>query len=238
MSINDLTVATDMKLGLVRVMKKHGARKLISVILSVVLICVMLSGCGSNAKDGESQLNTNSSYESISAISNPGIIESVVESSVQEVETQVQDEPMADDNLQLTAEKASLSWKNYIGDIDTAVYGLILREYSLLYDVFYARVQLNDGTDVFGIAYSDYADYYASNDEIGYFPAGFIRLIGEPLIPEEEIEQGLIIHPLYYRFIFVVGADPNIYLIVFYTIYLVKSMRPSKLRILIILYKL
>lgn len=92
----------------------------------------------------------------------------------------------------------SYNWKDYVGDIDAFVYGLIINEYELCYNVFDGVIDLPDGTSVYGIGYTDYADYYETDDEKGYFPCGFISLIGEPEIPQEYIDNGLEVKDLEY----------------------------------------
>ena len=79
----------------------------------------------------------------------------------------------------------------YIGDFDMFVYGLLVSEYSSIYEVFNGMITLPDGTDIYGIGYTDFDSYFESDDGLGFFPAGFIPLIEESDIPEEDIESGL-----------------------------------------------
>ena len=85
---------------------------------------------------------------------------------------------------------------DYLGDLDTIVYGLIINQYELCYNCFNAVVELPDGSQVFGIGYTDFADSYEATDGECFFPAGFIRMIGEPEIPADLIAEGLEIFDL------------------------------------------
>ncbi len=85
---------------------------------------------------------------------------------------------------------------DYLGDLDTVVYGLIISQYELCYHCFNAAVELPDGTQVYGIGYTDYTDVYETTDGECFFPAGFIRMIGEPEIPEDYIAQGVEVFDL------------------------------------------
>ena len=77
---------------------------------------------------------------------------------------------------------------------------LLIREYSLYYDVFPAAVVLDDGTEIPGIGYSDFGAYFASGDEErSFFPAGFLSDCGESAIPESAVEKGLVVYNLDYE---------------------------------------
>ncbi len=86
---------------------------------------------------------------------------------------------------------AAHRWDEYIGDFDMFVYGLLVSEYSSIYEVFNGMITLPDGTDIYGIGYTDFDSYFESDNGKGFFPAGFIPLIGESDIPEDDIESGL-----------------------------------------------
>lgn len=90
----------------------------------------------------------------------------------------------------------STDWKDYAGDIDTIVYGLIMNEYSKAYDVFNAAIDLDDGTEIFGLGYTDYSCLLEEENGKSYFPAGFISYIGEPEIPDNVSEEGLEVYNL------------------------------------------
>ena len=94
----------------------------------------------------------------------------------------------------------SVDWEDYVGDLETFVYGLIVNELNYTHDTFAARVELLDGSSVYGIAYTDYSECYATDDESEYcFEAGFIPFIGELTIPQEDFDEGLIVNNLDYQ---------------------------------------
>ncbi len=104
------------------------------------------------------------------------------------------------------------NWEDYVGDIDTFVYGLIINEYNIVYDTFNAMIELPDGSEIYGIGYTDYETYFESDDKVGYFSAGFISLIGEESIPSVYADEGLEILNLDYddedcRFIYSYGCN-------------------------------
>ena len=108
----------------------------------------------------------------------------------------------------------SENWEDYIGNLDTFVYALIMNQYQQNYSTFNAMVTLSDGTDIFGIGYTDYAEYVDS-DNTGYFPAGFLALIGEPEISSKEVENGLEIRNLDYaaedtHFLYAYQTEPHL----------------------------
>ena len=89
----------------------------------------------------------------------------------------------------------SNNWEDYKGDLETFVYGLIINQLQYKYDVFPAYTDLQNGESVFGLAYTDYSECYASEDQSTYaFAAGFIPYKGEPDIPGEDFDAGLQIY--------------------------------------------
>ncbi|MBQ9064086.1 MAG: hypothetical protein IJ123_01420 [Blautia sp.] len=95
------------------------------------------------------------------------------------------------------------AWESYVGDMDAFVYGMLVRQYELFYDVFSGIMVLPDGTEIYGIAYTDYEGVFETDDnKTCYFPSGFIPLIGEEAIPSDLPDGGVeIIDTDYY--------DPN-----------------------------
>lgn len=90
--------------------------------------------------------------------------------------------------------------EDYIGDLETFTYGLLINELEYIYDVFPACVQLSDSYFVYGLAYTDYTECYTSEDEsVAYFMSGFLPFVGELDIPEEDFESGLYIYDLEYE---------------------------------------
>ena len=65
------------------------------------------------------------------------------------------------------------------------------------YDVFPAYTILSDGTEIYGIGYSDYSECYTNEDETErIFTAGFISYYGEEIVPKEEFDEGLILYDM------------------------------------------
>lgn len=94
----------------------------------------------------------------------------------------------------------STNWEDYIGDIETLVYGLMVNELKMSYDVFPASVFLADGTEISGIGFTDYSEGYENEEEEEcYFAAGFIPYKGEFDIPDADFENGLFIYDVSYN---------------------------------------
>lgn len=110
----------------------------------------------------------------------------------------------ADENVDKVKEEVvsliSNNWEDYIGDVETFVYGLVTNELGYMYDVFPASVTLSDGLSVFGLAYTDYEECFADEEEnISCFTVGFIPGVGEISIPEEDLNSGLLVENLDYN---------------------------------------
>lgn len=81
---------------------------------------------------------------------------------------------------------------DYDGDIEEFVCNLLSEQLGYKYDVFPAYTVLSDGTEIYGIAYSDYSKGYLKEDESKcYFSAGMLFYGEEPVLPEEEFDVGL-----------------------------------------------
>ncbi len=121
----------------------------------------------------------------------------------------------------------ALNWKNYIGDLETFVYGLIIHQLEYSFDVFPAYVDLLDGNTVYGIAYTDYTNCYTNEDEsLCCFDAGFIPFDGEISASQEDYDSGLTIYNLDFAddktsFIWTYGSEPIRQHCVVYNQYLV-----------------
>lgn len=90
--------------------------------------------------------------------------------------------------------------EDYIGDLETFVYGLLINELRYIYDVFPACVQLSDSYYVYGLAYTDYSECYTNDDETeAYFMSGFLPFVGELDVPQEDFDSGLYIYDLEYE---------------------------------------
>lgn len=114
------------------------------------------------------------------------------------------DDPIVDipddkDNTDPDQIYQSLSYnpEDYIGDLETFVYGLLVNQLEYLYDVFPGYVQLSDSSFVYGLVFTDYAIVYTNEDEtISYFMTGFLPFVGELSVPIEDFDSGLIVHSL------------------------------------------
>ncbi len=156
-------------------------KRIASVSTVLTLLCSSLSGC---------MPQNSSNSEQISA---PPVIttDAIVEAITESIQTQSEQS--------VTPVSISYNWEDYAGNLDALVYGLLMNNLENVYTVFNAALELPDGSMIYGIGYTDYADYYEADDKTGFFPAGFISLIGEPDIPEEAVEEGLEIIDLDYE---------------------------------------
>ena len=166
------------------------------------LLTINVYGCG---KDVVPQ-NTNLSSYSLSVDDDidTGIIAEIITEEIRTEAESLESEVPAPVEI-------SSDWKDYVGDLDTFVYGLLEAEYRTKYDVFEACIELDDGSEIYGMGYTDYNGIFESDDKI-YFPAGFIGLIGENPIPTDEADNGLEIIDLNsedaYGFIYAYSSEP------------------------------
>lgn len=94
----------------------------------------------------------------------------------------------------------SYDHEDYVGDLETFVYGLLITKLEYIYDVFPAYIQLSNGYFVYGLAYTDYSECYTSEDEkVAYFMSGFLPFVGELEIPQEDFDSGLYLYNLDYQ---------------------------------------
>ena len=104
------------------------------------------------------------------------------------------------DIVQATTMTLSYDYKDYIGDLETFVYGLLINKLEYLYDVFPASVQTSDGYCVYGLGYTDYTDCYTNEDEsVAYFKSGFLPFVGELEVSQEDFDSGLFLYNLDYK---------------------------------------
>ena len=169
-------------------------RRLISLLLTIVMITSAVSNLAA-AEDSPS------STSALKEIESRGIkVESVIDS--------VKENDASDEG------QSSVEWEDYAGDIETFVYGLIIRQLEYSFDVFPACVDLSDGNTVYGLAYTDYSNCMTNEDEsLCCFDAGFIPFNGELPVPQEEFDSGLYISNLDFvddktSFLWVYGSDP------------------------------
>ena len=94
----------------------------------------------------------------------------------------------------------SYNYEDYIGDLETFVYGLLITKLEYVYDVFPAYVQLSSGYFVYGLGYTDYTECYTNEDEsVAYFMSGFIPFVGELDVPQEDFDTGLYLYNIDYQ---------------------------------------
>jgi hypothetical protein len=100
--------------------------------------------------------------------------------------------PDADDVVESFTSTISYDPEDYVGDLETFVYGLLITKLEYIYDVFPAYIQLSSGYFVYGLAYTDYSECYTTEDEtVAYFMSGFLPFVGELEIPQEDFDSGL-----------------------------------------------
>ena len=169
-------------------------RKLISLLLTIV----MITSAVNNLAAAEDNSTSDSAFKEIES---RGVkVESIVDSAK---ENETSDE-----------RPNSTQWEEYAGDIETFVYGLIIRQLEYSFDVFPGCVDLSDGSTVYGLAYTDYSNCMTNEDEsLCCFDTGFIPFNGELPVPQEEFDSGLYISNLDFAdektsFLWVYGSDP------------------------------
>ena len=151
--------------------------RVVSLILICSLLLSLLSGCSN--KPSETVPNVKPSESPV--INTQEIAEDIIS------------------DLQVETLAYSTNWEDYVGDVETFVYGLMMKQMETDYDVFPSFVHLSGGTEVYGIAYTDYSECFTNEDNTEVvFSAGFISFPGEPELPQEDFDAGLFIEPLDY----------------------------------------
>ena len=143
-------------------------KKILNRISALVLIAALLtsslSGCGRT--DGEI-----SAESSTTPISTAEIAEAITQEIIQEAESPIAavetSSPEIEDNIVPLENRISDDWHDYIGDLDTFVYGALVSEYQLAYKTFNAVITLPDDSETYGIGYTDYSSYFAREDGEG-----------------------------------------------------------------------
>ena len=156
-------------------------QKILSVFVSISMVSSIIAGCVSTLITGIKPAAAH--------VAQTASVQNTLQMAVSASQNISRDQQVFIDYGEDTA--AAHRWDEYIGDFDMFVYGLLVSEYSSIYEVFNGMITLPDGTDIYGIGYTDFDSYFESDDGLGFFPAGFIPLIGESDIPEEDIESGL-----------------------------------------------
>ncbi len=186
--------------------KHRFGNRILAIILCVTMCASFLNGCGKKEKKihGDDQGNINIDVDDIVAA-----ITSEINQEITKAPQRPNDMPLQDNHEKAEAVDSDIN-------IDFFVYEKMFDEYSLAYDTFDAVVTLSDGTEVYGIGYSDFANYLEPVDGTkGFFTAGFLIGGGDIEIPEEEIEKGLEIVSLDYqddRYGFVLAYETEPYL--------------------------
>lgn len=167
--------------------------RFISMVLCIIIFMTPLVACSSADKEVQDSLTSDQVAE----------ITEMLETFISEESTSSQDDslvPTTDSTVETILESAEsvLEEKpndsndnendssSFVGDMDVFVYGLLINRVLLNYDCFNATIRLDDGTYMSGIAYTDYDSYFEVIDETseyteGYFPAGFVPLMDEPV---------------------------------------------------------
>lgn len=159
-------------------------KKIINRFLSILILCSLLASLLSACAKPEV------SIPSSMTIDTEKIVETTVE-TILKSNTEPEDSTVPD---------SSEIWKEYLGDVETFVDALVTNQIGYFYDVFPAYVRLSNGTEISGIAYSDYSKCYVNDDETkGCYLAGFIPYCGELEISSEEFDSGLEIYNLDYQ---------------------------------------
>ena len=160
----------------------------ISLLLTLAILMSTMSGCVQNTPTPSNPIDTETTNPTIDT---DAIADQIIDDLVQD----------ATDSI-IYAQPLVLSndWEDYVGDIETFVYGLLTHQLEYNYEVFPAAVELSDGTDIYGLAYTDYSECYTDeNEELTFFSAGILTFCGERSIPQDEFEKGLIIENLEYQ---------------------------------------
>ena len=158
-------------------------KKSLSVWLSLSMICGLFSGCKSSGAYIESEPLPSSCAESVTIGESENTFSTIETTQVLAVEE------LDSINNEISSQDA------FTESIEQFATDLIKNEYEYCFDVFDAIIFLEDGTQIRGLGYSDYAAFYKADDSgYGFFPCGFIGYPGEPEVPEEEIEKGLQVY--------------------------------------------
>ena len=171
------------------IIKNKLLRRFTSLLVSMTLVVSLLSGC--SLKKADNALSEQDIDKIVETVSDE-IISNLYEKTKED----------ADSILEDTTEALLLSsnWEDYVGDIETFIYGLLIEKLGYKYDVFPAYTITSDGTEIYGIAYSDYSQGYLNEDDSKcFFSAGMLFYGEEPILSDEEFDNGLEVINLDYR---------------------------------------
>ncbi len=168
-------------------MNKRVWKRALSITICCTLIASLISGCNNSAVDYSDNQSA--------SVDTSVIVEEAAKAILEEIDSTASEEsqPTVEEVLEKSEDIGlSTNWEDYVGDFETFVYGLLVNELKHKYDVFSAYVNLEDGTPVYGIAYTDYSECYSNEDETeAVFKAGFIPYYGETDIPDDEFDNGI-----------------------------------------------
>ncbi|SDB54374.1 hypothetical protein SAMN02910263_02763 [Butyrivibrio sp. INlla16] len=184
---------------------KTNHKRVLSSIIAVMLLLTTVTGCANESQNASIDMGiSNSSINDFGmSSSNHSEEKAEDEASTSTLENTIISNVKTDEIVEKAVEKIqnnlSINWEDYIGDVETFVYGLIANQLGYQYDVFSASVELPDGIEVTGIGYTDYQECYANDDGTKVcFKAGFIACCGEEIISKEDFDSGLVLNNLDY----------------------------------------
>ena len=181
-------------------MKNSLWKRVLSLLLASIIATLSIAGCGDNATSIGDTGASNPTALASNSLSNSG--------------KGIPNQPTVDELVEISRElQLTTDWEDYVGDIETSVYGLLANELMYCYDVFPAYVTLENGVSVSGMAYTDYSEGYTDDEKSEvYFEAVLLSYSFDLDIPESEFENGLELYDYdysneKYRFILAYKSD-------------------------------
>ena len=180
----------------------------LATLLSTVVSCGLLSGTEGGTGSLDSADLIESVLDSLDKLDTSEIASDIL--SEYDTDTGTGDSPLVPDPeekpeeeigeiLKISATYISYDYKDYIGEIETIAYGLMIRQLKLFYDVFPGYIELVSGDYVYGLCYTDNSELYTNEDESQYFVmCGFLPFPGEVEVDEDNFSLGLYINDLEY----------------------------------------
>lgn len=166
-------------------------KRSLAYLLSISTAVSVLYGCGQHADIADT---TKQDAEIVPEIDTNEIAKAITEQIKEDVQNE---NSVSSDNVTLPFSESDNSDEV---NVDYFVYKKLFDEYSIAYDTFDAVIKLSNGTELYGIGYSDFASYFETVDgRKGYFPAGFLIDGKNVSIPDSELERGLEIENLSYH---------------------------------------
>lgn len=181
----------------------------LATLLSTVVSCGLLSGTEGGTDSLDSSDLIESVLDSLDKLDTSEIASDIL--SEYDTDVGTGDSPLVPDPEEKPEEDTieeiynvgvnyiSYDYEDYVGDIETFVYGLMIRQLKLFYDVFPSYVELVSGDYVYGLCYTDNSELYTIEDESQYFVmCGFLPFPGEVEVDEDNFSLGLYINDLEY----------------------------------------